>query len=76
MSDRAITTSEAARMLGMSAERVRQLANAGRLPCRQTALGRLFDPADVAAFAKLRRPASEGAARAANGLQGPGSSSH
>lgn len=50
----ALTTSEAARLLGVSAERVRQLADAGTLPCKRTALGRLFDPEAVASVAASR----------------------
>jgi excisionase family DNA binding protein len=38
---------EAARRLGVSADRVRQLADAGRLPSRRTPLGRLFLAEDV-----------------------------
>lgn len=42
-----LTTGEAARVLGVSADRVRQLARAGRLPYLRTSLGRLFAAADV-----------------------------
>lgn len=58
MSDRTFTTSEAARELKISAERVRQLADAGVLPCRKTGLGRLFDAAAVQALAAQRRQAN------------------
>jgi excisionase family DNA binding protein len=42
-----LTSSQAARALGLSAERVRQLAALGRLRSVQTPLGRLFDATDV-----------------------------
>jgi DNA-binding transcriptional MerR regulator len=42
-----VTSSQAARELGVSPERVRQLAKEGRLAAIDTPLGRLFDPADV-----------------------------
>jgi len=54
MSDGSFTTSQAARELGMSAERVRQLAKTGALPCTRTALGALFDVDDVRALAARR----------------------
>ncbi len=54
MTSEALTTSEAARLLGLSAERVRQLADSGILPCKRTALGRLFDPKAVDAVAASR----------------------
>ena len=65
MSDRGFSTSEAARALGLSAERVRQLANAGVLPCQQTALGRLYDRAAVEALAARRRQRLPAASRTA-----------
>ena len=43
-----MTTSEVARELGLSSARIRQLLQAGELRYRQTALGRLVDPEDVA----------------------------
>lgn len=49
-----LTTSATARILGVSAERVRQLADSGALRCERTALGRLFDPDDVTALAARR----------------------
>ncbi len=55
MSDGTFTTSQAARELGMSAERVRQLARTGALPCTRTALGALFDVEEVRALAARRR---------------------
>ena len=42
-----LTTSEAARATGVSAETVRAWLRAGRLPCEPTPLGRLIDPADL-----------------------------
>ncbi len=65
MSDRGFSTSEAARALGLSAERVRQLAKTGVLPCQQTSLGRLYDPAAVEALAAHRRQRLPAASRTA-----------
>ena len=55
MTDVTYTTSEAARVLGISAERVRQLAARGALPSRRTPLGRLYSRAAVEALAARRR---------------------
>ncbi len=65
MSDRGFSTSEAARALGLSAERVRQLAKTGVLPCQQTALGRLYDRAAVEALAARRRQRAPAVSRTA-----------
>ncbi len=54
MDEALITRSQVARLLGLSPERVRQLTLAGRLSCRRTPLGRLYDPAEVARFAATR----------------------
>ncbi len=64
MSDGTFTTSQAARELGISAERVRQLAKTGALPCTRTALGALFDAEVVRGLAARRRgsPASNATA--------------
>jgi hypothetical protein len=48
--------SEAARRIKLSAQRLRTLADAGRVPCVRSPLGRLFDPADLDAFAATRGP--------------------
>jgi excisionase family DNA binding protein len=53
-----LSSSQAARLLEVSSERVRQLADAGKLPCERTPLGRLFDRADVEALAAERREAA------------------
>jgi hypothetical protein len=42
-------------VLGISAERVRQLAARGALPSRRTPLGRLYNRAAVEALAARRR---------------------
>lgn len=44
-----LTTGNVARILGVSVDRVRQLARSGRLAFSDTPYGRLFDPADVEA---------------------------
>ena len=51
---RVYTPAQAAGVLGLSTERVRQFARAGRLPCVQTPLGRLFDADAVDAMAQER----------------------
>ncbi|MCU1358017.1 MAG: hypothetical protein JWM89_3435 [Acidimicrobiales bacterium] len=51
-----LTASQAARILGLSAERVRQLATAGTLPCVETPLGRLFDADEVDRLHARRQP--------------------
>lgn len=51
-----LSTSETARALGVSADRVRQLARSGALPCTPTRYGRVFDPSEVEAFASARTP--------------------
>lgn len=51
-----LTKSQVARLLGISGERVRQLSDAGTLPCRVTPLGRLYDPEYVERFAASRTP--------------------
>lgn len=53
--DEVLTTSEAARCLGLSAERVRQLVRAGQLRAVETPLGRLFPRDEVERLAALRR---------------------
>jgi len=45
--DELLSSGEVARRLGISAERVRQFAQAGRLPYVRTPLGRLYRSADV-----------------------------
>jgi excisionase family DNA binding protein len=50
-----LTVSQAARILGLSAERVRQLASTGRLASIVTPLGRLFAVADVERLVERRR---------------------
>jgi DNA-binding transcriptional MerR regulator len=49
-----LTRNQVARRLGLSAEWVRQLSDAGLLPCVRTPLGRLYDAADVERFARHR----------------------
>ena len=46
--------SEAARRLELSAQRVRALADEGRLAYVMSPLGRLFDPAEVERFRHTR----------------------
>jgi len=56
-----LTSSQVARELGLSTERVRQLARNGVLPPKSTTpLGRLWDPDEVARFAAARRPTQAG----------------
>lgn len=49
-----LTTSEAARLLEISVERVRQLVKEGTLKAKETPLGRLFDPQEVKRLARER----------------------
>ena len=56
-----LTPAQAARQLGISAIRVRQLADEGQLRCQRTPLGRLFDVADVERLAEQRALARVGA---------------
>jgi hypothetical protein len=51
---RVYSPAQAAGVLGMSTERVRQIARAGRLPCTWTPLGRLFHADAVDALARQR----------------------
>lgn len=54
MTDQYLTPAETARLLGISARRVSQLADSGRLPCIRTPLGRLFARTIVRDFAAGR----------------------
>ena len=56
-----LTPAQAARELGLTPQRVRQLADGGHLAYTMTPLGRLLDPADVARLAQER--AQQAAAR-------------
>ena len=49
-----LTRGQVATRLGISPERVRQLTIAGRLPCTETPLGRLYRDSDVQALAHER----------------------
>ena len=50
-----LTTSQAARILGVSSERVRQLHRAGKLGATETPLGMLFDVQAVGNLLAARR---------------------
>jgi excisionase family DNA binding protein len=54
-----MTRSQVARRLGVSAEYVGQLSAAGRLNFVRTPLGRLYDAAEVEAFAQERETRHE-----------------
>lgn len=60
VTDRMYTPAQTAAILGVSTERVRQLARSGRLPCIHTPLGRLFDNEAIEAFASTRDRAARG----------------
>jgi len=50
-----LTTGEVSRVLGLSADRIRQLERYGELPARRTETGvRLFERATVEAFRRSR----------------------
>lgn len=55
-----MSVGEAARLLGVSPDRVRQLADRGQLRCVWAPHGRLFDRADVEALAEARRRKTAG----------------
>jgi hypothetical protein len=59
-----LTSAQAARILDLSAERVRQLAQTGALACTVTPLGRLFRRTEVERLKSERaakpNPSSEG----------------
>jgi hypothetical protein len=56
MDDTLLTVGHTANALGLSAERVRQLADEQQLPCLRASFGwRLFRAADVQEFAARRR---------------------
>lgn len=54
-----VGTATAARILGVSESRIRQMANAGDLRVVSTPLGRLFDRAEIEALAARRQAAAE-----------------
>lgn len=51
----ALSTSQVARLLGLTRERVIQLSRIGELRPVMSKIGRLFDPAEVSRFAQERR---------------------
>jgi excisionase family DNA binding protein len=53
--DRWLSPSEAARELGVSAGRVRQMVEEGKIPAIRTALGRLVDGDAVTSLARERK---------------------
>ena len=55
-----LTPSQAARVLALSSERVRQLIRAGKLPAIMTPLGRLI-PADAVEILRQEREAKNAA---------------
>ena len=55
ISEEAMSPAQAARRLGVSTTRVRQLLHAGALQGVTTALGHLIDPAGVEALVESRR---------------------
>ncbi len=59
-----LSTSQAAKALGVSEPRIRQLLAADTLPSTKTVLGRLIDPAAVEQLA-AQRAAQKSAAQAA-----------
>ena len=70
MNERMLTTPEAAQVLGVSAERVRQLIKAGRLPSQQFGRDHVISEADLALVSdrkpgRPKRPAEETPALAA-----------
>jgi excisionase family DNA binding protein len=60
--DDLLTPAEVGRRLGITPQRVVQLANDRRLACTMTRFGRLFDLADVEDFEHQRRAPERAAA--------------
>lgn len=60
MSLKQLTTSQAAKVIGVSGRRVVQLADSGKLVCERTPLGRLYDAADVERVARERTAVAGG----------------
>lgn len=54
--DDLLLISEAARILGLSAQRLRTLADEGHVACLRTPFGRLFDRAELERFRATRGP--------------------
>ena len=50
-----LTPAQAGRMIGVTAQRVRQMADAGQLTCKRTPLGRLLDADSVERLRDKRR---------------------
>lgn len=50
-----LSPSEAARTLGLTPQRVKQIAAAGQLDCKHTALGRLIDSASLDRLVQERK---------------------
>jgi excisionase family DNA binding protein len=62
-----LTVGDVARCLNVSEDTVRSFERSGRLPATKTSAGwRLFDPADVAKFAKIREVKRTERAKASN----------
>lgn len=62
-----LTTAQAADILGVSAERVRQLVRTGELAAEMTPYGRLYARSDVEALRERRRKHSPPADKAVRG---------
>jgi hypothetical protein len=54
--DDLLLVSEAARVLGLSAQRLRTLADEGHVACVRTPFGRLFERAELERFRGTRGP--------------------
>jgi hypothetical protein len=72
MSHTTLTTSQVARHLGVSAERVRQITRAGRLVPVRTPLGCLYSVDDVDRFARSRAAPAPARDRLATAVDDPG----
>lgn len=57
-----LSPGQVARVLEISADRVRQLVDSGRLVARRTVLGRLIDPESVEELREERQHHADGAA--------------
>jgi excisionase family DNA binding protein len=53
--ERLLTPAQAARLVGVTPDRLRQLSDTGKLPATRTPLGRLFARADVERLRQQRQ---------------------
>jgi excisionase family DNA binding protein len=67
-----LSPAEAARVLGVTPHRVRQMLDSGQLGYQRTALGRLSNPGDVERLRRERADRQKGNPRPSRGRKGKG----